>query len=489
MNKLYTTLLLFFLSASAIFAVSSGEERVQPASDSAPAAADSGTDRIIAVVNDRIVLKSDVDQETSDYLRQMRMNNQSVEFSEDLWYNVLESIIDNYVLLEKARMDSVEVSDELVNRQMDLRVQQMIQQAGSEEALEQAFGQSIVEMRSEVRDDFREQLITQQVRESKMRSVSITRPEVREFFENIPEDSLPTIPEQVSLSQIISIPPPLEDAERAAREKAEQIRDSIVVHDRSFEEMARRHSTGNAANNGGLLPMMPLSDLVSEYAAAAAALEPGEVSGIVRTSFGFHIIRLNQRTGDNIETNNILITIDDQGIDEQAAIDKLNALRDSVLIHDKSFRDLAREHSDDDATRNLGGRIFDQETGDRLISLNSLEPALYRIALLLDEEGDISEPRAFTTQNDNRQAYRIVRLDEHVPEHRANLEQDYDRIRQSALQQKQMETLSNWLANLRDDVHIEYKIDVPDQYREPQPEFHDFEVPPEDPTQSQPGNE
>ncbi|MEX1061976.1 MAG: peptidylprolyl isomerase [Balneolaceae bacterium] len=440
------------------------------------------SDRIIAVVNDRIILKSDVDLEISDYLRQMRMNNQQVQFNESLWYGVLESMIDNFVLLEKAQMDSVEVSDDLVERQMNRRIDQMIRQAGSEQALERAFDQSIVELRAEHRETFREQLIVQQVREQKIQEVKITRPEVREFFESIPGDSVPVIPEQVALSQIVTIPPPLEDAERAAREKAAQIRDSIVVHGESFEEMARKHSTGPSARNGGLLPMMPMSDLVSEYAAAAAALEPGEVSSVVRSSFGYHVIRLNERAGENIETNNILITVDEQGIDEDAAIQKLEAVRDSILTEDISFSGMARKHSDDELSRNFGGRITNQETGERMLVLSNLDPSLYRIALLLNEEGTISEPRSYTTEN-GRQAYRIIRLDQHVPEHRANLEQDYDRIRDFALQQKQMRILTEWLAELRNDIYIEYKIDVPEQYREPQPDLHDIEIPPE----TQPG--
>ena len=428
-------------------------------------------------MNDRIILKSDVDREIADYMQQLRMANQPIEFSESLWYEVLESIVDNYILLEKARIDSIVVSDELVDRQMDQRIQQMVQQAGSEQALEQAFGQSIVELRADYREQFREQMVAQQVRERLIRDVNITRPEVIEFFESIPTDSLPLIPEQVALSQIVVIPEPLRDAQQAALEKARQIRDSIVVHGRSFEEMARRHSTGPAARNGGALPMMPMSDLVSEYSAAAAALEPGEISGVVRTSFGYHIIRLNERVGDNISTNNLLITIDEGGLDEEAARNKLEAIRDSVLHHDKRFSDMARQHSDDEFTRNLGGRIMDRQTGERLLALNNLDPALYRIALLLDEEGDISEPRSFNPQTSNRnRAFRIVRLDQHVPEHIANLEQDFDRIRNIALQQKQMEKLTSTLEKLRDQVYIEYKIDVPERYREPQIDIHDVEL-------------
>lgn len=441
------------------------------------------TDRIVAVVNDRIILKSDVDQEIADYMRQMQMMNYPVEFNEGLWYGVLESMIDNYVLLERAEVDSIIVSDDLVDRHMDMRVNQMVQQAGSEQALEQIFGLTIVELRAEYREQLREQLIAQQAREKKMRRIEITRQEVREFFESIPADSLPTIPEQVALSKIVVRPEPLRDAEQAALERARQIRDSIVVHGRSFEDMARRHSTGPAARNGGLLPMMPMSDLVPEYSAAAAALEPGEVSGVVRTAFGYHIIRLNRRMGDEIETNNLLITVDEQGMDDEAAIAKLEAIRDSVLHHDKSFSEMARRHSNDEATASLGGRMIDRETGQRLMPLGGLESSLYRIVLMLDEVGEISEPRPYRPDEGERRAFRIVRLDQHVPEHIANLEQDYERIRNFALQQKQMEALTNWVAELREEVYVEYKIDVPERFREPQIDLHDVE-----PTPQQPGS-
>ncbi len=438
------------------------------------------SDRIVAIVNDRIILKSDVDQEVTNYMRQMEMSNQSIQFDQSLWYEVLESIIDNYVLLEKAKMDSVVVSDDMVNRQMDQRIQQMIQQAGSERALERAFGMSIVELRADNREMFREQLIAQQVQQQRMQKVSITRPEVIEFFEQIPEDERPVIPEQVALSQIVVIPPALQDAEIEARRKAEQIRDSIVTHGRSFEEMARRYSMGPTANRGGELPMMPMSDLVAEYSAAAAALEEGEISGVVRSVFGFHIIRLNERVGENIATSNILISVGEEGLDEEYAIEKLEAIRDSVMNHGKSFGEMARRYSDDSFTRDMNGRIINRQTGQRLIYLEELDSDLYRTVLQLEEEGELTEPKSFNpAAGDSETAYRIIRLDRHIPEHRANLEQDYDQIREIALQQKRMDVLSNWLKNLRDDVHIEYKIDVPERYREPQLDFHDLEAPPE----------
>lgn len=426
------------------------------------------SDRIVAIVNDRIILKSDVDSEVQNFLRQARIEDQDVEFSDNLWYSALQSMVDNYVLLQKAQIDSVVVSDNEVNQMMDQRILQLTRQAGSEEALEDAFGQSLVEIRAEFREQFREQLTAQRVQQQKIQDINITRPEVRNFFEQIPENQIPIIPEQVAVSQIVTIPPPLEDATEAAYQEAQALRDSVTTGGKSFEEMARKYSDAPNAPRGGLLPLMPLDDLVANYSAAASALEPGGISEVVETPFGFHVIRLNRRVGDNIETNHILIEIDEERVNEEAAIDKLNALRDSVLNHDKSFAELARTHSEDKETASLGGKIYDRQTGNRLISLDQLEPALYRIVLLLDETGEISEPRSYNPNDPNvNRAFRIVRLDNHVPQHRANLEDDFDRIRQIALQQKQSRIMQKWIDDLRNEVYVEFKIPMPDDM-EPQ---------------------
>lgn len=419
-------------------------------------------DRIVAVVNDRIILKSDVDSEVRQYMQQAQASNQEVTFTEDLWFSALQSMVDSNVMLEQAEIDSVVVSDEMVNRAMDNRINQMIQQAGSEEELERALGNSIIQIRAEFRDEFREQMTTQQLQQQKMSSVEITRPEVKDFFNQIPENQLPTIPEQVELSQIVITPPELEDARDDALRKAESIRDSIVVHDKNFEEMARKYSDGPSASRGGLLPMMPLGDLVANYSAAASALDPGEISQVVRTDFGYHVIRLNKRQGDNIETNHILIEVDDAGVDEDFAINKLEALKDSVINHGASFRDLARKHSEDETTNSMGGRIMNMQTGERKMALSDLEPSLYRIALLLDESGDISDPRPFNMPQNQKRAYRIVRLDAHYPEHVANLEDDYNRIREIALQRKQMRVMNTWLQELRNKIYVDIRIDIPD---------------------------
>ena len=427
--------------------------------------AQSTADQIIVLVNNNAILKSDIDQAVADYLRQAQFNQQTIPFTKELWYDFLEAEIDKYVLLEQARVDSITVSDDMVERQMDNRINQLVQRAGSEQALEQAFGKSIIQLKEDFRATFKEQMVTEQVQQLKLNEINITRPEVKEFFDSIPQDSLPTIPEQVSVSHIVKLPPPKTDAKQAALEFAESLRDSILNHGKTIEELARRHSTDGAASRGGLLPMMGLNELVSEYSAAAAALQPGQISEVVETQFGFHVIRLNRRIGDRIETNHILINIDAEQLDDQKAIDELNAIRDSLVNNpDLSFSAMAMRHSDDPSTANSGGKIVDPQTGERLIPLTRLDPALYRVVLLMDEEGTISEPRPFNPNNANSgKAYRIVRLDKQIPEHIADFELDYERLKAITLQQKRQFEFASWLKELRENFYIEYRIPTLDE--------------------------
>lgn len=417
-------------------------------------------DQIVALVNNHSILKSDIDSDVLNYMRQSQSYGQQVSFSKELWYQFLDSSIENYILIEKAKLDSITVPDERVNRQMDQRVSQLVQQAGSEQALEQAFGKSIIQLKEDFRSDFREQMLTETVRNGKISSVKITRPEVLSFFNSIPKDSLPTIPEQVSLSQIVILPPAKKDARESAKNFAEQLRDSVLNHNKTIEELAKKHSDGPSGPRGGLLPMMALGDLVSEYSAAASALQPGQISKVVETEFGFHVIQLIKRVGDQIETRHILISVGADELDDDFAIARLNEIRDSlVTMPNLKFSAFAKRVSQDPQTKLSGGKLTDPQTGERLIPLNRLDPALYRIVLVMDEVGTISEPKPFNPNNANSgKAYRIVRLDKQIPEHLANFKQDYERLKSIALQQKQFKEYASWIEELKKDFYIEFRI-------------------------------
>lgn len=415
-------------------------------------------DQIVAVVNNHIILKSDVDQRVFEFMQQ----SPDQTYDERMWYYVLESMIDNYVLVEKAIIDSIIVSDSEVDRILNQRIDELVSQVGSERELERAFGQPVVEIKAEYAEQFRQDLMVNRVRQQKIQRINITRPEVVEFFNAIPQDSLPVIPESVSLSQIAIVPPPKPDARENARELAVQLRDSIIQHGVPIEELARRHSDGPTASQGGGLPMLNTTDLLPEYAAAAAALESGELSEVVSTDQGFHVIRLNERQGQQISTHHILISVPEDELDEEYAIEKLTAIRDSIIHHGNNFANMARRHSDDRNTAPAGGRLIDPQTGQRYIAVRDLDPSLFRMVLLLEEAGDISEPRSYQYGEDDNIAYRIVKLNDRIEEHRANLEQDYQLIRNFALQQKSQKILAEWVMNLRDEMFVEYRIPVPD---------------------------
>lgn len=461
MNKAY---LLLFLSIS-LFAI----PLISNAQTTQEKQSGKKLDQIVALVNDHIILKSDIDQRVQQYMMQMQQQqNRQIEFGEDIWYTVLQNTVDRYVMLDQARRDSIVVSDNRVDQQINQQINAYIEQVGSEEALEQEMGQSIIQIRADLRESYREQMIVQRFQQQKREEIQITRPEVKKYFEQIPKDSLPTIPEQVAVSQIVAVPPALEDAEQQARQLAEQLRDSVLNHGKTIEELAKRHSDGPSASNGGKIPLISLDDLVAEYSAAASSLEPGEISQVVETSFGYHVIRLNKRQGDQIDTNHILIEVDEENYNDEAAINKLEAIKDTVQTNDDvTFAEMARKHSDDPNSGPRGGRVLDPQTGERLLTLEQLDPALYRIVLLLDEVGDISEPKSFTMgeENNARRAFRIVHLDRHIPEHIASLEQDYEQIKQVALQDKQSRKMNELIADLRDEMYVEFKIPVPEQYR------------------------
>ncbi len=448
MKKIVLTLVLSLIGFSSVFA-QSGKV----------------LDRIVAQVNDHVILKSDIDSLVKDIM----LREPGIVYEDIIWYEILETQIDKYVLIEQAAIDSITVGEDMIERRLDDHIRQLMPQFGTERALEDFLGKSIFDFKNEWRPRVRENELANSVREAYRSKISITRREVEEFFNKIPKDSIPMIPEQVQMAHIVAIPPLSADAKDRAFKFASAIRDSILNHGVTIEDMARRHSADPAARQtGGLIPLMGMSDLVPEYSAAAAALEPGQISEVVETVFGFHVIRLSRRVADQIETHHVLIQISSSESEDEVAIRKLVAIRDSLVNHGKSFTEMARKYSDDKGTAPFGGRLMDPQTGDTMLDIDRLDPALYSMVILLDNVGDISDPRPYnvppsSAQRELRKAYRLVQLQKKIPQHRANLTDDYELIANFALQRKQLEMLSKYLDELRNSIYVEYKIAVPNR--------------------------
>lgn len=407
-------------------------------------------DEIVAVVGSQIVLASDVDGYVIGLLQQ-----QQIPYTDDLWHQALDQLINEKVMVIHAKRDTnLVVSDQQVEQMLDQRIGQMSRRVGGEVNLEEMYGQTILEIKSDLREDFRDQILADQFRGTKLRGVKATPTDVQAWFDQFPTDSLPTLPDIVRVSHIVALPKVTDAARAEAREIITTIRDSVLVGASTIEEMAELFSDDpGSASNGGLYEDMGLADVVPEFAAVASRSPIGMFSPIFETQFGLHFMRVNARRGDRIDYNHILIAFDDRKTDPTESIELLATLRDSIVTHNASFDILAREFSEEELSRSRGGRVTDPSSGERNLYIDALGP-LWQATLSTMEPGDISEPTEVELL-DGRRAFHIVRLEARVPAHRVSLEQDYALIENLALQEKQGRVLTEWVERLKESVYVE----------------------------------
>lgn len=418
-------------------------------------AQDQTLDRIAAVVGDDIILTSEVDQ-----IVRRQTQRGGASYSADLWMKALQNLIDQRILSEKARRDTtLTLSKQQVSQQLDRRIEKMAERAGGKEKLERIYGKSILEIKQQFRSNFRSQLLAQRLQQRRMQKVNITPSEVQKWFEKIPTDSLPTLPKTVRLSHIVQYPDPSDEAKQQARSLIETVRDSIVSGDASFAAMARQYSddTGTAASGGKLGAVNP-DQLVPEFAAVASRTPVGEISQVFynKSQDGFHILRVNEKSGSTVNLSHILIKVQSNQSNAERVKDFLSTIRDSIVTHGKSFAVMARRHSEEDRSAQNGGRVTDPNSGTRDLVLKNLNPTWRNTIRELDVN-EISSPTKVKLLNGD-QAYHIVRLDDRTPSHRANLKEDYDRIRRLALQNKRRRKMQEWVRGLRDEVYVDVRV-------------------------------
>jgi peptidyl-prolyl cis-trans isomerase SurA len=416
-------------------------------------------DEIAAVVGEDVILRSEVNAIMQNA---MRRNPQLSGSKKERWMNFLNELVNQKVLAVHGKRDTtITVSSDQVDRLLDRRIERMTQRMGGKAQLEKMQGQSIEEIRAEFRPDFREQALAQRFRSTKLRDVSVTPSEVRDWYENVPKDSLPELPDAVRLSHIVRYPKPSEQAREQARDVISNIRDSVVNGTSTFEEMARRFSEDqNSASSGGRIQDISQGELLPEFAAVATRLEEGQVSQVFETPQGFHIMRLNERRGDVIDLNHILIKIEERSSDSQAARDFLSAVRDSIVSGPATFEEMARRHSEQKTSARRGGQVMDPRSQQRDLQLKRLNPGWQQTIRNLDA-GDVSTPQKVQLLNGD-EAYHIVRLESYEPAHRMSLETDYDRIRKLALRDKRQRIYQQWLKKLREDVYVDVRIEPDD---------------------------
>lgn len=410
-------------------------------------------DEVVAIVGKQVILLSDIENQV------LQMRAQGYYSSGDLKCEVLEEMLYGKLLVNQALLDSVEVSDSEINSEMERRLNYFINQIGSEEKLEEYYKKSIPEIKEDFKDVIRDQLLSQRKQQEATADISVTPQEVKSFFKSLPKDSVPIVNTQFELEQIIINPEVKETEVLRVKDKLREFKERITKGE-NFATLAVLYSEDpGSATKGGDLGFFGRGDMVSEFSAVAFNLEEGEVSKIVKTDYGYHIIQLVEKKGERINCRHILMKPKISPEEKANTRMKLDTIRESIINEEIKFKEACWKYSDDEDTRLNGGVMVNPATGNSKWEAAHLEPKIaYAISKL--KVGEVSQP--FETQDENGKAvYKIVMLKAKTDPHPANLKDDYQVIQDMALAKKQADYMEEWVSKTIKGTYI--KID--DNYK------------------------
>jgi peptidyl-prolyl cis-trans isomerase SurA len=395
-------------------------------------------DRIIAVVGKNMILESEVE---AQYLQDKMQGN--IEGSAgNAKCRILQGMLRNNLLLNQAELDSVEVSESDVERSLDQRLRYFISQFGSQEKLEEYYGKTIIEIKEEFREMVKDYMLVEQVESNITKNVFVTPNEVKEFYRNIPPDSIPLIGARVEMAQIMRVPPVSTQQKVMIKEKLRDLR-RRVIDGENFATLAILYSEDpGSAVKGGEIGFFGRGELYPEYEAAAFKLQEGEISEIVESKAGFHIIQLIERKGDYINTRHILLQTKPSPEDLENARLRLDTVLVQIRNGEITFEDAAMKYSDDPG-KSGGGYIINPYDGTTWFEMDQLEPQVSFVINKLDV-GEISSPVPAKTE-EGKEAYRLIKLKDRAEPHRANLNDDYSLITGWALEFKKQEKIREWV--------------------------------------------
>ncbi len=393
-------------------------------------------DRVVAVVGNSAILKSDL------FNQQRQLESQGITFGPNPECDLLDEMLYQKLLFNQAVIDSIEVSDQQVEQILDRRLRFFIQQIGSREELEAYYGKTIEELKDEFRPLIREQELSQMMESQITRNIRVTPSEVRSFFNSLHPDSIPTVESETELAHIV-IEPPVEPEEIAeTRRRLNEIRERILQGE-SFSTMAILYSEDpGSARRGGELGFYGRGELYPEFEATAFGLRPGEISEIIETQAGYHIIQMIERRGDQINVRHILMQPKISPLQLSKARNKLDSIRRLILNEELTFAEAARKFSDD-PSKISGGIKINPFTNTTRFKNDEIDQNLFFVIDRL-EKGEISSPVPMMTE-DGKQAFRIVKVNNRIDAHVASLDGDYDFIQQLALNRKRMKAVQEWI--------------------------------------------
>ena len=406
-------------------------------------------DGIVVKVDNQIVLRSDVE----NIYAQEVARAEGKALPPDLKCKILQSLVINKLMLAKAETDSVVVAETRVNSELDRRMAYFVQQIGSEKKLEEAYNKTVKALKEDLRPQVRDQLVQQEMQENITGKLTVTPREVSTYFNRVPKDSLPYFSTEVEVGQIV-IPAQVSDkAKQTTITKLNDIRGRVLAGE-SFETLAKEFSEDpGSGKQGGYLGFFKKGELVPEYTAAAMKLEPGQLSPIVESQFGFHLIQLIERKGDSFSSRHILMKASTGSADASVAAQKLTKLRRQILADSSTFAKAAKDFSTDKQSAGNGGLLANRQDGGSRLPLDKLDPAIF-FTIDTMKVGHITPPMPYRT-DDGKDAMRILWLKSNTPPHQANLTDDYQKIAQAALSEKKNKVLDDWFIKNRGSVYLE----------------------------------
>jgi len=410
-------------------------------------------DGIIAIIGDKIILRSELELEKTQILQSGTVTDTLAVFCALLRKQVVKKL-----MLNQAELDSLPLTDERIDAEIENRLRAYIQQAGSEAELEKYIGKTLAEYREEIRPKMKQQLLIQEMESKITANVKISPREIKQFFDTIPKDSVPIIPAEVEVAQLIIEAPISQAAKDYAKLQLEAIRKRIVAGE-SFEKLATAYSEDpGSGEQGGLLPEFGRGDMVPDFERTAFKLKPDSISEVFESSFGFHIIKMIKRKGDKILARHILIRAQNTSADFIAASRRADSIYSALNNGTMDWCDAVKKYLPK-AYGDKGncGFLKDETTGSQKILFEAMSPDL-KIAVEKMQPGTYSRPALVKTP-DGRQVYRMFYLRKFIEPHQANLIQDYGRIQIEAEALKKQTVIEDWVKKTRQNTYIRFTHD------------------------------
>jgi peptidyl-prolyl cis-trans isomerase SurA len=408
-------------------------------------------DKVVAQVGSEVILYSDVEE----YYAYQKANYGKMP--SDARCNILDNLMLKALLVNEAKLDTtIIVSEAEVEEQLNRRIDEILFMMNGDPAFfQEYYGKSINEVKTEMRDDIRNQTLGDRMQQKVVSDTKITPAEVKDFFDRIPKDSLPYFSSEVEISEIVVFPSINAEQRKKAIDKLEKIKQRIIDGE-DFGMLAKTFSDDpGSARTGGDLGWQKRGSFVQEFEEAAYRLDPGEYSPIIESQFGFHLIQMLERRGNSFHTRHILIKPEITEDDIRLTKEMLDSVRTELMGKKISFELAVKLFSDKDVQSfNNAGRVVNPKTGNTFFEVADVETEIFFVIDTL-KVGSVSAPVKFTREDD-KVGYKLIMLNSRSAPHKANLNQDFSKIKAAALEKKRSNFLSNWI---KDRVDVTY-IDV-----------------------------